>query len=136
MKVFLDTNVFLDMLVRRDDISCNENALTLLQIARSSKFEFCVSPLTVATTYYVARHTEDLAGRMKEILSRMTILPVGEDQVRFSVFFDYPDREDSMQMSCALDGGCDVILTRNMDHFRGSPVFACSPAEFIGRVSA
>lgn len=134
MKVYLDTNVFVDMIVPREDTSLNEDAMKILLAGHSPKMELCVSPITIATTYYLCRKVSDVFLRMKSVLAGMTIIPVGEDDVRFSIFFDFPDREDAMHMACAKNADCDLILTRNPKHFTGSPVICYTPSEFLSRL--
>lgn len=131
MKIYLDTNVFADMLIARENRQDNINAMMLLGLVPGSKFEFCISPLTVATCFYLLRKEKDAAEHIKERLKNMTIVPVAENDVKFSIFFNFPDREDSMHMSCAVNAGCELILTRNGAHYKNGPLSAYSPAEFL-----
>lgn len=134
MKVYLDTNVFLDMIMPRDCRQYNVNALKILKLAETGKFRFCINPLTVSTAYYVLRKDAGAAKRIQKLLESLNIVPVAENDVRFSVFFDYTDREDAMHMSCAGSSGCELILTRNPKHYEGSPVPFLTPEEFLSRL--
>jgi len=135
MKVFLDTNVFVDMLLSRPNPADNENALLLLKLATMSKFEFCVSPVTIATSYYLLRKNTDAVNIIKQRLKNLTLVQTSADDVVFSLTFNFPDREDAMQISSAWNADCEVILTRNTDHFINSPIPFLTPSEFLERVS-
>lgn len=135
MRVYLDTNVLADMVMRRDNEQDNYNALTILQLSSSRKFEFCTSALSIATLYYLLRRSSDAKVKIKKIISAVAIIPIGHDDVRFSVFFDFPDSEDAMHMSCAANGNCELIITRNIKDYCNSPIPALCPAEFLERIS-
>jgi hypothetical protein len=45
-----------------------------------------------------------------------------------------PDLEDALQAAAALAWRADVIVTRNLDDYRHSPVPAVAPLEFLRRV--
>ena len=135
MKIYLDTNVFLDMIAPRDNRQDNVNALRLLKLAETGKFRFCINPVTVSTAYYVLRKDTGAAKRIQKTLEPLSIVPVAEDDVRFSLFFDYyTDKEDAMHMSCAGNSGCELILSSNTKHFAGSPVPCLTPEEFLSRL--
>jgi hypothetical protein len=42
-----------------------------------------------------------------------------------------PDFEDALQAAAAVACGAHVVLTRNLKDFKGSPVPAMTPEEFI-----
>lgn len=135
MKVCLDTNVFLDMLIPRNNIEDNKNAYMLLALTKNKKFTFCITPISVATTYYIMRKDPDAVNKIRHKLETLTVIPVSEDQVRFSLAFDiFPDKEDSMQISAAFSNDCEIILTRNTAHFKNSPIPVYSPREFLEKI--
>ncbi|MBQ0095522.1 MAG: PIN domain-containing protein [Bacteroidetes bacterium] len=135
MKVFLDTNIFLDTIVRRDKREDNENAFRLLKIAALDGFEFYISPITVSNSFYILRKETDVAATIGNRLGNIHILPMDDKDVRYALSGHITDMEDAMQVSCADRGGCDIILTRDSRHFADSPVPAFSPAEFLARLN-
>lgn len=134
MKVFLDTNVFLDMLTTRENRTDNENALMILRLSRTDAFHFCISPLTVATCFYCLRKKADCTELIKDRLTCIGIEKMEGKDVEFAIQGDFPDREDAMQMSCARNSSCDLILTRDIKHFASSPLPVMAPSEFLARV--
>lgn len=136
MRIFLDTNVFLDMLITRDNVEDNRNALKLLALSVNKKLTFCVSPISLATAFYLMRKDPDAVKKIEQRLKTLTIIPVGEEQVRFSLSFDFfPDKEDSMLISSAYSNDCEAILTRDGSHFTNSPLPVYTPQEFLSRLS-
>lgn len=135
MKIFLDTNVFLDMIIVRDMIEDNRNAAILLSLASHEDFEFHVSPLTVSNSFYITRKYDNALSRIASRLSVLRVLPMDGKDVDFALKSSkLPDKEDAMQMSCAQRGDCDLILTRDSRHFSESPITVMSPSEFISRL--
>jgi len=134
MKVFLDTNIFLDMIVLRDKRIDNENAALILKIANLDDFDFCISPITVSTSFYISRKDSNAFEKIGNRLKYMQVLPMDERDVSFAMSSDIPDKEDAMQISCAERGECEIILTRDSKHFSKSPIQVLSPTEFLTRI--
>lgn len=134
MKVFLDTNVFLDMLISRENEKDNENALIILKLSRSGQLEFCISPVTVANSLYCLRKTADSVDRIKSRLETISVEKMDGKDVCFALDSNLPDKEDAMQMSCAVNSDCALILTRDSRHFLNSPLPCFTPAEFLERL--
>ena len=112
-KLFLDTNVVLDILLERGNYS---SALEILQMGDDGKVELCVSYLSMANIAYILRKDYSYSSRvitLKQLSSILTILPMDKEQFEVSLFLDGPDMEDIFQAQCAVDAGCDVIITHN-----------------------
>lgn len=135
MTIFLDTNVFIDMVTLRDRIEDNRNAARLLALATQEEFDFFVSPVTVSNSFYVTRKDSGALARIKSRLGAIGVLPMEQKDVHYALTASsLPDKEDAMQMSCAQRAGCDIILTRDSRHFSESPVPVMSPSEFLSRL--
>ena len=46
------------------------------------------------------------------------------------------DIEDALQVQSALEGECDIIVTRNIQDFSLSEIPAIAPDDFLGRITA
>lgn len=134
MKVFLDSNIFLDMIVLRDNPIDNENAAVILKISTLDDFDFYISPITVSTSFYVSRKDSKAIEKIGNKLKYLHVLPIDERDVNFAMNSNMPDKEDAMQISCAERGDCEIILTRDTRHFSESPVPAMSPTEFLSKI--
>lgn len=130
-KVFLDTNVILDFVTRRDGY---ENACDIFQAGEDQKVNLCVSFLTMANTAYVARkgRTQDeLYGIMEGLSEIFDILPMDDSQLKYALNIRATDFEDVLQYSCARHHKCDLIVTSNVKHFKFSEIDVLTPKEFL-----
>lgn len=115
--IFLDTNVFLDFLLRREG---EQAAGVLLRLGQDGMLRICLSSLTVANLSYVLRK-EKTPAQLNELfrlfLRHYVILPVGSMDVYHTVKGEYPDVEDALQLSCSRGENCEALITRNKVHF-------------------
>jgi len=135
MKIFLDSNIFLDMLVPRENPEDNMNAAKLLKLSALEVFDFSVSPITVSTSFYVTRKDSKADEKIKNRLLNMSVLPMDSRDVSFALESELPDKEDAMQMSCADRAGCELIITRDSKHFMNSPIPVMSPTVFLSKLA-
>ena len=103
MKVFVDTNIILDVLQERTEFL--QDSLTVIQMGGDKCIDLFASPLTFATCHYILR---------KE-------------------FDKKPDFEDMLQYESATANNCDVIVTRNGKHFPKGITPILTPKEFLAR---
>lgn len=137
MKIFLDTNVIIDRIIEREG-SYLANAL--FSYYNSGSDRLYASFLSVANTAYILRKTHTrlkLHDSIKDFLSECCILPMNDMQIYNALTCKSPDFEDSLQIMCAEQKECDVILTNNVTHFRGfTDIPVLTPAEFLSHASS
>lgn len=132
MRVFLDTNVFVDMFLKREDAQFNIDAADIYRTSlQSETYQLCVSPISIATSFYLGRKDPLAVEHMKSILKKVVPLQVDERDVRFALSSKMADKEDAMQLSCAKGCGCDVIITRDEKHFEESTIPVLTPEQFL-----
>ncbi len=139
MKVFLDTNVLLDMLIssRADHLS----SLRLLKLIRDKKISGVLTTQSIIDAAYVQTQrgkvtVQDFKTAMKLICSLVEVVSITSediDRVNASSIEDY---EDAAQVSCALDCGCDVIVTRDSRIGRFTDLDLYSPQGLIEKMKA
>lgn len=135
MKAFLDTNVLLDILVIRDDERLREDAATLLQLGKDGFIELYMSVLSIPTIAYILKGHTNLQKRrtIKGLLSMVRVLPSTGEHVSGMIDSPIGDIEDAMQFQSALEGACDLIVSRDRDLRSGSlPVF--TPEELLAQI--
>lgn len=132
MKIFLDTNVIIDRISEREG-SYLANAL--FSYYNSGSDRLYASFLSIANTAYILRKTHTrfkLHDLIKDFLSECCILPMNDMQIYDALTCKSPDFEDSLQIMCAEQKECDVILTNNVTHFRGfTDIPVLTPADFL-----
>ena len=118
IKVFIDTNIFLDFIERRPDGV--REARAIFGLAAKGSIVMLVSDLTIANMKYATRKTISAPDFYRIIkLSRelFTIVPVGEHAVDLSLAVEPRDFEDALQYYSAKLSEADCIVTRNIKDF-------------------
>ena len=131
MKIFFDTNVILDIVLQRED---EYNVKKIVEISRQNEFvRIYASYLTIANMAFILRKTGISIVRdcIRSVSRWCNILSCGDMQIRDALSNSSPDFEDSLQIMCAEENMCDVIITRNPAHFRKyTEIPVLSPEEF------
>lgn len=133
-KVFIDTNVLLDLLLERQPWVLQ--ASILFSMADRKEIELLCCSLSFATATYLMQR---LKYERKEIISKLsiakslcTVTTIDAHVIDRTLQSDFPDLEDAMQYYSALASNAEVILTRNMKDFATANILVQSPIEFIG----
>ena len=134
MKIFLDTNVLIDFLAKREPHF--NNAGLLVSYCSVVHYDILVSALSFATASYIlgAHHKltdSEIVGIFDRFIEQAKITSVDSQTVRESLRLGFSDFEDAMQFHSALTAHADAIITRNKDDFKKSSILVYSPAEFL-----
>lgn len=120
MKIFLDTNILLDVIQDRQGAP---DALKIIEISRNdNNVRLYTSYLSMANIAFVLRHRlpEERNEALREMCKFCNVLPCTDMQLYQSLKnSDCPDFEDNLQIMCAEAERCDLILTNNPKHLRG-----------------
>lgn len=134
--LFLDTNIVIDLLAKREPFY--QSAAKLFSLADKMKLQLCVSALTFANTNYIL-----LKGRKPEeaklILRKLKLLVkvIGLDDKIIGLSLndsDFKDYEDAMQYYSALENGVDMIITRNLKDFQKSKIPVLTAEQYLQRI--
>jgi predicted nucleic acid-binding protein len=132
MKVLLDTDVLLDVaLARLPHVVASEAMLDWCEAHPGSTW---VAWHSLSNLFYFLRrdHGAAVARRfIQELLEYAEVVPTGTADAKHALALPMADFEDALQTAAAIHGGADVIVTRNLAHFGGSPIPARSPADFL-----
>ena len=133
MRVFIDTNVFLDYIQQRQEGW--REAEVIFYLAIHGDIELLVSDLTIANMRYVTRKDiplEQFYAVMKSLRKYYTIVGVGSASVDEAYRAESKDFEDALQYFSAEQAGADCIITRNIKDFVfSSSVEALEPQDFL-----
>ena len=137
MKLFLDTNVMLDLLGEREPFYIS--AAKIATLADKRKLNIIVSALSFATVSYFLTKYEGLK-KTKEKLRKFRIISgiceLDELIIEKGLNSDFPDFEDSLQYFSALRTECDIIITRNGKDFKKSLISVMTPDEFLNSMKS
>ena len=133
MRVFLDTNVLVDITANREPFS--RWAIRLFKEAKKGEFELYTSTLSILTTYYLA---EKEVGEKKSkriiniILNRVKTQDIDRHGLLTSLTSKFLDYEDAVQHECARKvPEIRYIVTRNKKDFKHSLIEIVSPEELF-----
>ena len=117
MKVLLDTDILLDVALRRPGFF--EDSAAVLSWAEANPGEAAVAWHSLANLFYLVR----LDGRkfIRELLEFVEVAPVGTEEMRAALGFPMKDLEDAMQASAALheQHGLDINTMRGQSRGEG-----------------
>ena len=130
-KVFLDTNIIIDILGMRSHYA---SAATILQMGARKQIELYITNITIANAIYVLRKDIGKARTLeliKKLCNIVHVAPSGENELYQSFDIESPDFEDVLQYSSAITVGAEVLLTRNEKYFRFSNIAVMDCETFI-----
>lgn len=131
-KIFLDTNIMLDLLGEREPFYTPIAKLTTL--VDRGELEFAVSALSYATANYFLVKFEDhkiAIEKLKKFKILSSIIGVDEDIIDKALHSTFKDFEDALQYFCALKSNCHVLLTRNAEDFKASALPIMTATEYL-----
>lgn len=132
MKIFIDTNIFLDALLKREPFKIHaENLLNLCDERVFIAFTSCVSFTNL--TYFLQRYNKSgYIETLERILNTITIIPLENKDFKKALFLNFNDIEDAYQYTAALkERGMKYIITRNTNDFKKPVIPVLSAKDFL-----
>lgn len=136
MKVLIDANVVLDVLLNRAPWVAESRAVW--EANHSQKIQGYVVATTVTNLFYIARK---LVGfplaiqGVRDCLAAFEVVSVDGNVLAEATTQLGNDFEDNVLIRCAVASQMDVIVTRNLADFLHSPVLAVSPQDLLARIT-
>jgi len=130
--VFLDTNVIIDVLDRREEFVTESS--NILSLGAEGRIVLYATSLTFSTCVYVLRKTIGYAQVIENIRllrSFIHISPITESEFDAAFSVNVPDVEDMLQYYSAVSAKCDVVITRNKKHFPSDGIPVMTPYDFL-----
>lgn len=132
MKIFVDTNVLLDVFQERKPQY--DASVYVWDMAERGQLSGFVSVISFNNIYYIVSRFRDKkhAGRAIKLL-RGTFSPVSLDEQILNQAIDSKmnDFEDAIQFFSAVHVSADFIITRNSKDFPKSSIPVLAPEEFL-----
>ncbi len=136
MKLLIDTNVVLDLLLNREPF-CNEAAKVLNLSDRAEVKEY-ISASAITDIYYIAyRQLRDktiVRNMIKTLLSIVSIDCVTEQEIAEALELEWSDFEDSVQYAVAYLNEMDGIVTRNAADYKRAELSVWSPEQIVKKL--
>jgi len=131
-RIFLDTNIALDLLARR--MPFYSDAAKLFSLADKKKIKISISALCLADTNYIL--SKQLPEKeVRKILRKFKVLvnalPLDDKITDLALNSDFKDFEYAIQYFTAIENDQDIIITRNLPDFKESKIPVMTADEFI-----
>ena len=133
-KLFVDTNIVLDLLQKREEFY--REAQELFTLADKKKVKLYISSLTIANTHYLlSRHynSNDARKILAKVKVLVEVLSLDHKIIDLALTSDLKDFEDAVQYYTALENNMDLIITRNKRDFKKQSIPVLTAKEYINR---
>ncbi|MCF6313437.1 MAG: PIN domain-containing protein [Verrucomicrobiales bacterium] len=122
MNLFFDTNILLDVALRRSPFFDRSQAVLMDAIEHHSCF---LSWHTLSNIFYILTKLEGKEVALdfiNHLCKFCRIAPVEHEDIDVAFKYNSGDFEDAMQIACALACSADLIVTRDPAGFSKSPL--------------
>ena len=131
-KVFVDTDVVLDLLAAR--IPHFHFSAVLFTFAEMKKLELYTTPLIIANTFYILRKqlgNDSAKNALRKLRILLHVIDSTESIIDKALNSDFSDFEDAIQYYTALEYGIPVILTRNIRDYKKASIVVQTPESYL-----
>jgi len=131
MKVFIDTNIVLDLLLQRRNFLIN--AEKIFSLAYKGKIVLYFSAVSfVSVTYYLGKHTnKNIKAVLEDLCKIVKILPFNQRIIENTLHSNFKDIEDGYQYFTAKENNIRIMITRNVKDFLVDDISVVTPEEFL-----
>jgi hypothetical protein len=132
LKIFIDVNVFIDVMTKRRGWT---ESLRVLNLARQSQeIESWTSALTLPLIYFFRRRIADEGAARADaqaILKGLRLVALSQAVLDQAIDSTGPDFEDSIQLGSAVSISANHLITRNKKDFDASIISVLNPEEWL-----
>ena len=132
MRVLLDTNIVLDLLLQREPFA--DDAKDIFLLIENNQIDGFLCATTITTLHYLiskSKNKEEANHIIKTLLKIFNIAPVDKTTLLNASDDIGIDYEDSVIYSSAKISKIDIIITRDNKGFKNSKVKVLKPKEFL-----
>jgi len=131
MKIFVDNDVILDVLLGREQFEYSQKLLTTIEQKQITAF---TSPIIFTNSFYIITRLKDKNkawAALKKIRLLFRVAKVTEDIIDLALASDFTDFEDAVQYYAARKEKVDYLVTRNKKHYSAAQIPVISPQEYF-----
>ncbi len=131
-KIFLDTDVILDLLSKRQPFY--ENSFKLFSLIDRNIIKAYTSPVIFANIHYVLSKQLSKQFALKNLIKLrkfVNIVPINEEVIDLTLKSNFTDYEDSIQYYAALLSEISILITRNIKDYKNAKIAVSTPEEYL-----
>ena len=133
-RIFLDTNVILDLLGERVPFF---DSIAKVATLDQKKLTLIVSPLSFTTIDYVLNKyesSESVLNKLRKFKIICEVCEVNQETIDKALNSNFKDFEDAVQYFCALQSNSTMIITRNGKDFKHSTIPIMTAEEYLSSI--
>ncbi len=131
MKIFIDTNIFLDLLLKREGF---EKSLLIFNAVEKKLFSATVLDITILNIDYIAsKQVKDIKAFLNLVNKQFEVVGATNEMIDFALQMQNSDLEDNLQYICAKKQKCECIIT-NDKKFYSPDIEVLTSSEFSERI--
>ena len=116
MKIFVDTNIFLDLILKRENF---HDALLVFNAVEKNLFSGVILDITVLNIDYVAKkQVKDIKEFIRLINKNFSVSGVSNEMILQALEIGNNDFEDTLQYLSAKNHDCDCIVTNDKSFYK------------------
>ncbi len=128
MKVFIDTNIFLDLILKRENY---KEALLIFNAIEQGLFKGVILDITILNIDYIAnKQTKNLKDFLIVINNLFEIIGGTNELIEEALRINNNDLEDNLQYVAAKNSKCKIIITNDKKFYRGGILEVLTSKEF------
>jgi predicted nucleic acid-binding protein len=129
LKVFIDTNVFLDSYLNRD----KGVSKSIFNFLETRDIEIYLNDISIINIAYIIRKhfsKEEIKEKINLMLETYNIVSANQQIISLANNSTFTDFEDGVQYYCAKEINADLIISNNKKDFKSSKIDVLTPIEF------
>ncbi len=131
-RVFIDSDIILDLLCRREPFY--QDAAELFTMGDSRKIQLVTTSIVFANVFFIIRKILGIE-KAKEMLRKLriivSVISANEKVVDLALNSGFSDFEDGLQSFTARENGIKILITRNIKDYRESDLLVQTPREYL-----
>lgn len=116
MKIFVDTNIFLDLILKREKF---HDALLILNAVEKNLFSGMILDITVLNIDYVAKkQVKDVKEFIQLVNTSFSVVGISNEMISKALKIKNNDLEDTLQYISAKHHECECIITNDKSFYK------------------
>jgi len=136
-KLFIDTDIILDILAKREPFYNPANQLFAL--IEEKKVDAFTTPVVFSNLFYILSKFKSrnfAHSSLRKLRLLLTIIQVDEKVIDLALNSEFKDFEDAIQFYAAKFHNLDFIITRNVKDFVSKEIVILTAEDYIERFGA
>ena len=130
IKIYIDTNIYLNSILNRDKGISKE----VLSFLAGVDVELYLNDISIVNIHYIIRKSldrEDVIDELRTIQKENNLVSVDEEIIESALDSKFKDFEDAIQYFCAKKIDAELIITDNIKDFKLSNIRVISAKDFF-----